>query len=62
MSQVKLFAPFVGIEGIMDEVVKIVSDAGANPCPPIIVGVGIGGDLIHIFVNTLTWESRLAYL
>ena len=45
MSQVKLFAPFVGMEGIMDEVVKIVSDAGANPCPPIIVGIGIGGNL-----------------
>lgn len=45
MSQVKLFAPFVGIEGIMDEVVRVVSQAGANPCPPIIVGVGIGGNL-----------------
>jgi fumarate hydratase subunit alpha len=45
MSQVKLFAPYVGMEGIMDEVVKIVSEAGANPCPPIIVGVGIGGNL-----------------
>lgn len=45
MSQVKLFAPFVGMVGIMDEVVKIVSEAGANPCPPIIVGVGIGGNL-----------------
>jgi fumarate hydratase subunit alpha len=42
---VKLFAPFVGMEGIEDEVVKIVSDAGANPCPPIIVGIGIGGNL-----------------
>jgi len=45
MSQVKLFAPFVGMEGIMDEVVRVVSEAGANPCPPIIVGVGIGGNL-----------------
>jgi len=45
MSQVKLFAPFVGMEGVMDEIVKIVSEAGANPCPPIIVGVGIGGNL-----------------
>lgn len=45
MSQVKLFAPFVGMEGIEDEVVKIVLDAGANPCPPIIVGIGIGGNL-----------------
>jgi fumarate hydratase subunit alpha len=45
MSHVKLFAPFVGMEGIKDEVVKIVSGAGANPCPPIIVGIGIGGNL-----------------
>jgi fumarate hydratase subunit alpha len=45
MSQVKLFAPYVGMEGVMDEIVKIVSEAGANPCPPIIVGVGIGGNL-----------------
>jgi len=45
MSQVKLFAPYVGMDGIMDEVVRIVSEAGANPCPPIIVGVGIGGNL-----------------
>ena len=45
MSQVKLFAPFVGMEGIMDEVVRVVSEAGANPCPPLIVGVGIGGNL-----------------
>jgi fumarate hydratase subunit alpha len=45
MSHVKLFAPFVGMEGIKDEVVRIVSKAGANPCPPIIVGIGIGGNL-----------------
>ena len=45
MSQVKLFSPHVGMEGIMDEVVRVVSEAGANPCPPIIVGVGIGGNL-----------------
>lgn len=45
MSQVRLFAPYVGMEGVKDEVVRIVSEAGANPCPPIIVGVGIGGNL-----------------
>lgn len=36
---------YFGIDGTMNEVVKIVSEAGANPCPPIIVGVGIGGNL-----------------
>jgi fumarate hydratase subunit alpha len=45
MSQVKLFPPSFGLEGLMDEVVSVVSRAGANACPPIIVGVGIGGDL-----------------
>ncbi len=45
MSHVRLFAPFVGMKGIKDEVVRIVSEAGANPCPPIIVGIGIGGNL-----------------
>ena len=45
MSQVKLFPPAVGMEGILDEVVQIVSAAGPNACPPVLVGVGIGGDL-----------------
>jgi fumarate hydratase subunit alpha len=45
MSQVKLYPPSVGLEGLMDEVVNIVFQAGANACPPVIVGVGIGGDL-----------------
>jgi fumarate hydratase subunit alpha len=45
MSRVQLFPPSVGLEGLIDEVVKIVSRTGANACPPIFVGVGIGGDL-----------------
>jgi len=45
MSRVQLFAPYIGLNGVMDEVVKIVSEAGPNPCPPIVVGVGIGGNL-----------------
>jgi len=45
MSKVQLFPPAFGLEGAMDEVVKIVSDAGANSCPPVIVGVCIGGNL-----------------
>lgn len=43
MSQIKMFAPSAGEEGVKDFIVKCVEDAGANPCPPIIVGVGIGG-------------------
>lgn len=45
MSGLKMLKPSQGIEGIKDFVIQTVSDAGANPCPPIIVGVGIGGTM-----------------
>ncbi|MFQ6082121.1 MAG: fumarate hydratase [Candidatus Aminicenantia bacterium] len=44
MSAIRMFAPAAGQEGIEDFVVETVDKAGANPCPPIIVGVGIGGN------------------
>ncbi len=44
MSVAKLFAPAAGREGIKKFVVDVVDNAGGNPCPPIIVGVGIGGN------------------
>jgi fumarate hydratase subunit alpha len=43
MSRVVMLTPSVGIEGIRDYVVERVREAGSNPCPPTIVGVGIGG-------------------
>lgn len=43
MSKIAMLKPADGVEGIKDFVVKTVEQAGANPCPPIIVGVGIGG-------------------
>lgn len=43
MSQIKMLRPSDGIEGVIDFVLKVVEDAGPNPCPPIVVGVGIGG-------------------
>ena len=43
MSQIKMLRPSDGVEGIIDFVAKVVQEAGPNPCPPIIVGVGIGG-------------------
>lgn len=43
MSVLKMLKPSEGMEGIKRTVVEAVSQAGANPCPPIIVGVGIGG-------------------
>ncbi len=44
MSRLKMLKPAEGIEGIKDFVVQTVKEAGGNPCPPIIVGVGIGGN------------------
>ncbi|BAH05305.1 fumarate hydratase [Clostridium kluyveri] len=43
MSQIKMLKPADGIEGVKDFIVGVVKEAGANPCPPIVVGVGIGG-------------------
>ena len=43
MSQVVMLSPAEGIEGIKDFVVQRIKDSGGKPCPPTIVGVGIGG-------------------
>jgi fumarate hydratase subunit alpha len=43
MSQIKMFPPAAGEKGVKDFIVQVVKDAGANPCPPVVVGVGIGG-------------------
>lgn len=43
MSQIKMLKPSDGLQGVKDFVVQAVKDAGPNPCPPIVVGVGIGG-------------------
>lgn len=43
MSRIFMFKPSAGIEGIKDFVIETVKLAGPNPCPPIVVGVGIGG-------------------
>jgi len=43
MSRVVLFAPAAGVEGIKKFILQRVEEAGSNPCPPIVVGVGIGG-------------------
>lgn len=44
-SAAKMLTPAAGIEGVKKFVLETVENAGANPCPPIIVGVGIGGSL-----------------
>ncbi|MGG7059435.1 fumarate hydratase [Clostridium nigeriense] len=43
MSQIKMLKPSDGIEGVKEFIIKVIKDAGPNPCPPMIVGVGIGG-------------------
>ena len=43
MSQLKMLKPSDGLQGVKDFVVMVVEEAGPNPCPPIVVGVGVGG-------------------
>lgn len=45
MSGVRMLKPSDGVEGVKEFVVELVKAAGSNPCPPIIVGVGIGGTM-----------------
>ena len=43
MSRVTMLTPAVGIEGMKDFVVNRVKESGSNPCPPTVIGVGVGG-------------------
>ena len=43
MSGLVMLPPSAGIAGVVDYVVQKVKDAGSNPCPPVVVGVGLGG-------------------
>jgi len=43
MSRVTMLTPAAGIEGVKDFVVNRIKESGSNPCPPTIVGIGIGG-------------------
>ena len=45
MSKVKMLVPADGINGIKKFVLDTIKEAGGRPCPPLIVGIGIGGDL-----------------
>jgi len=45
MSAIKMLTPSAGVEGVKQFVVDTVKAAGANPCPPIILGIGIGGTM-----------------
>ena len=43
MSAIRMFKTSAGIQGIKDFIIETVETAGPNPCPPMVVGVGIGG-------------------
>lgn len=44
MSGVRMLVPAAGRQGVIDAVLDVVKQAASNPCPPMVVGVGIGGD------------------
>ena len=43
MCQIKMLKPSDGVEGVKEFVLKVIRDAGPNACPPMVIGVGIGG-------------------
>ena len=43
MTKLKMFNPSVTVEQVEDFIVDCVSQAGSNPCPPVVIGVGLGG-------------------
>lgn len=48
MSGVAMLTPAAGRDGVVKAVLDIVQKAGSNPCPPMIIGVGIGGDFEQV--------------
>jgi len=45
MSSARILTPAEGVQGVKREVVRVVEEAGPNACPPVVVGVGLGGTL-----------------
>ena len=69
MSRVFMLKPADGIEGVKDAILTAVRDAGPNACPPMVVGVGIGGTFEkcaemakHALTRNLEEESPVEYL
>lgn len=48
MGQLKMLKPADGVDGVRTFVLDAVRHAGPNPCPPIVVGVGVGGNFDHV--------------
>lgn len=57
MGQLKMLVPSQGLQGVKDFVLQTVKTAGGNPCPPIIVGIGVGGTMDKV---TLLAKKALA--
>ena len=69
MSSVFMLKPADGIEGVKDAILTAVRDAGPNACPPMVVGVGIGGTFEkcaemakHALTRNLEEESPVEYV
>lgn len=69
MSRVFMLKPADGIEGVKDAILTAVRDAGPNACPPMVVGVGIGGTFEkcammakHALTRDLSEESPVPYV
>lgn len=69
MSRVFMLKPADGIEGVREAILTAVRDAGPNACPPMVVGVGIGGTFEkcalmakHALTRNLQEESPVAYV
>lgn len=69
MSRLFMLTPADGVEGVVEKVVETVKDAGSCPCPPVILGVGVGGTMEkaaimskHALLNDLDKENPDEYL
>ena len=69
MSRVFMLKPADGIEGVKDAILTAVRDAGPNACPPMVVGVGIGGTFEkcalmakHALTRSLEEHSEIPYI
>ncbi len=58
MSKLKMLKPSDGIDGIKNFIIDTVKEAGPNPCPPIVVGVGIGGTVMHQGIRVLFYKEK----
>lgn len=52
VSRARVFPPAAGKDGVVEYVKEVISDAGGNPCPPITIGVGIGGTFERAVISS----------